>query len=165
MTSGQEQGSRVGDSIRISVSFPLVSFPALFFFHSFKHFNSFLPFIHFSLTQSSSLPFLYSRLPKWTLPLPPYIKAPQNGDSVRQHPSLTVFSQVHSNTLCFFHYPALVLSTSTLSKPLLPLISLDLPDHDMYLATKNDVTPVPEDGEKMQTYIQDRRVIGVRSPN
>lgn len=35
----------------------------------------------------------------------------------------------------------------------------------MYLATKNDVTPVPEDGEKMQTYIQDRRVIGVRSPN
>lgn len=26
------------------------------------------------------------------------------------------------------------------------------------------VTPVPEDNEKMQKYIQDRRVIGVRPP-
>ena len=36
-----------------------------------------------------------------------------------------------------------------------------LPDHDMY-TSKDNVTPVPEDEQKMQTYIQDRRVIGVR---
>ena len=28
----------------------------------------------------------------------------------------------------------------------------------------SNVTPVPEDTEKMQIYIQDRRVIGVRLP-
>lgn len=28
--------------------------------------------------------------------------------------------------------------------------------------SKDNVTPVPEDEQKMQTYIQDRRVIGVR---
>ncbi|OBZ74989.1 Phospho-2-dehydro-3-deoxyheptonate aldolase, tyrosine-inhibited [Grifola frondosa] len=35
-----------------------------------------------------------------------------------------------------------------------------LPEHDMYTNTDN-VTPVPEDAEKMHAYIQDRRVIGV----
>ncbi|KAL4246858.1 Phospho-2-dehydro-3-deoxyheptonate aldolase [Abortiporus biennis] len=36
-----------------------------------------------------------------------------------------------------------------------------LPDHDMYTSKgQENVTPVPEDSEKMQIYIQDRRVIG-----
>ncbi|KAI0944434.1 hypothetical protein AcW1_002147 [Taiwanofungus camphoratus] len=34
-----------------------------------------------------------------------------------------------------------------------------LPDHDMY-KSNDTVTPVPEDTDKIQTYIQDRRVIG-----
>ncbi|KAI0717679.1 hypothetical protein C8T65DRAFT_640436 [Cerioporus squamosus] len=34
-----------------------------------------------------------------------------------------------------------------------------MPDHDMY-ASKDNVTPFPEDDQKMQGYIQDRRVIG-----
>ncbi|CAL1698002.1 unnamed protein product [Somion occarium] len=38
-----------------------------------------------------------------------------------------------------------------------------VPDQNMFQNHENDVTPVPEDDEKIQVYIQDRRVIGVRS--
>lgn len=36
-----------------------------------------------------------------------------------------------------------------------------MPDHDTY-SSKDNVTPVPEDEQKLQGYLQDRRVIGVR---